>query len=233
MNPTRAGDVDRLYGLLDQIEQRLGGTRTLNAVNGRSGWPSHGLYFFFEAGETRPNGRPRVVRVGTHALTANSQTTLWKRLAQHRGNQGGTNPGGGNHRGSIFRLHIGAALLRRENAPSALLKSWLGKNPNPGWSSAEQDHERVVSRYIGVMPFLWLGVPTRADKTSDRSYLERNTIALLSAVAASTEPSSRSWLGHKAVNPAIGRSGLWNVNHVDNPYDPGFLNRMEANVGKL
>jgi hypothetical protein len=53
-----------------------------------------------------------IVRVGTHALETGSQTTLWKRLSQHRGQ---ARSGSGNHRGSIFRLIVGTALIH--NAP--------------------------------------------------------------------------------------------------------------------
>jgi hypothetical protein len=223
MSPGRAEDIDRLYRLLSDLERRLGGTRTLDTATGGQAWPSHGVYFCFEPRETRSNGRPRVVRVGTHALTTTSRTTLWQRLSQHRGNLRGSNPGGGNHRASIFRLHVGAALLRRDHAPEALLESWLSKKPQPQWAAAEAEHERNVSRHIGAMPFVWLPVPTKPDGTSERGYLERNSIALLSGA----EPASPDWLGHHAVNPAIRRSGLWNANHVHEQYRLENLDRLE------
>ena len=69
-------------------------------------WPKRGVYFFFKPGETRRDGTPRVVRVGTHALKTGSGTSLWDRLSKHRGNLAGRSPGAGNHRGSIFRLHV-------------------------------------------------------------------------------------------------------------------------------
>ena len=89
-------------------------------------WPARGVYFFFEDGEARSTSGtgPRVVRIGTHALTAKSSTTLWNRLAQHRGVVG---TGGGNHRGSIFRLLVGEALLRRRG----LRVLELGKEAGP------------------------------------------------------------------------------------------------------
>ena len=46
------------------------GWRTLRDARGTDGWPRHGVYFFYESGEVRADGRDRVVRVGTHALTA-------------------------------------------------------------------------------------------------------------------------------------------------------------------
>ena len=103
------GDMDRFYGLLEALRDSLGGYRRLADCNGKMGWPVGGVDYFFEDGEMRrdiPEMR-RVVRVGTHALTATSNTTLWSRLKQHKG----SGHGGGNHRGSIFRAHIGTALI--------------------------------------------------------------------------------------------------------------------------
>ena len=131
MKAARVADTDRLYELLAKLEHGLGGKRILKTATGRSGWPSHGMYFFFEQGEVRSDGRPRVVRVGTHALTTTSRTILWQRLSQHKGNDSGSNPGGGNHRGSIFRQRVGAALLRRNQAPEELLASWVAKQAHP------------------------------------------------------------------------------------------------------
>jgi len=224
---TRAADTDRLYALFPDLERKLGGKRTLRVATARSGWPSQGIYFFFERGETRGDGSPRVVRIGTHALTQSSGTTLWGRLSQHRGNRSGRNPGGGNHRGSVFRLHIGAALLRRDHAPDALLASWLSKQRDPAWLAAELEHERAVSQYIGEMPLLWLSVPTRPDGSSDRGFLERNCIALVSTASGGLDHASPAWLGREAINLAIAASGLWNVNHVDEPYRPQMFDVLE------
>ena len=109
----RLSDLIRFYALLDSLDAKLGSKRTLAVCNGRMNWPTRGVYFFFEPGEERHDsgGASRVVRVGTHALTTKSRTTLWNRLSQHKG-VGKT--GGGNHRGSIFRLIVGSALKRRE-----------------------------------------------------------------------------------------------------------------------
>lgn len=95
--------VSRFYLALGQLAQGLPGPRRLRDCHGSDGWPQHGVYFFFEPGEVRADGSDRVVRVGTHALTATSQATLWGRLRQHRGHLAGLHPGGGNHRASVFR----------------------------------------------------------------------------------------------------------------------------------
>jgi hypothetical protein len=163
------------------------------------------------------------VRVGTHALRPTDQTTLWGRLRQHRGRIAGRNPGGGNHRASIFRGHVGTALIQRDHLPGGLLDSWASRHPSPGWAEAEDQLERAVSQHIRAMPFLWLAVPTRPDASSDRSLIERNSIALLSCATGSPDTPSPGWLGHHATSNNVRRSGLWNSNFVVEPYQPGFL----------
>ena len=176
----------------------------------------------------------RVVRVGTHALKAGSRTTLWQRLSQHRGNAKGD---GGNHRGSIFRLLVGAALARRGDCP--LPPSW-GKGADPGKAArrlglasrsvvkdAEADLERHVSAYIGQMPFLWLAVPDAPGPQSARGRIERHAIALLSqARAPAADRPSANWLGVHSDRPRVCKSGLWNNNHVDEDSEAAFLSEM-------
>lgn len=106
-------DADMFYRILDRLAARLGGPWRLRDYAGGSGCPPQGVYFFYEDGENRADGSMRVVRIGTHALTAASNATLWSRLRQHRGHLAGRDPGGGNHRASVFRRHVGAALIRR------------------------------------------------------------------------------------------------------------------------
>jgi hypothetical protein len=81
-------------------------------------WSRRGVYFFMENGERRSDSGtgPRIVRVGTHALTTGSGTKLWTRLSQHRGH---LNSGGGNHRGSIFRRIVGTALIAQGKPSSS------------------------------------------------------------------------------------------------------------------
>jgi hypothetical protein len=220
-----SSDLDRFYGLLDVAARRTEGPRHLAECTAGSGWPTRGVYFFFEPGEVRRDGAaPRVVRVGTHALT-NSRTTLWQRLAAHRGSAGGSMPGGGNHRGSIFRLHVGAALLASGVADPALGSTWgVGSSAPRAVREAEYPLERAVSAVIGAMRLVWVGIDDPPGPGSDRGVVERGAIALLSGGGdAPPDPASPAWLGHHAQRAAIRSSGLWNVNHVDEGGDPRFL----------
>lgn len=146
----------------------------------------------------------RVVRVGAHGLKVGSRSTLWGRLSQHRG----TSRGSGNHRGSIFRLLVGVALARQQDID--LPPSWavggdlcaagrrLGLD-GTDIKSAKADLETRISRHIGNMPFLWLGLEDEPGPASQRGLTERNAIALLSAYREPAPDSpSADWFGHSS-----------------------------------
>lgn len=127
---SRRADLDAFYTLLRQLERHVGGPRLLAECTGRMAWPQRGVYFFFENGEYREDGaEQRVVLVGTHGLRAGGKSTLCGRLGQHRGTGSGDRLGG-NHRGSVFRLHVGQALLTRGLHPEAG-DSWAAGSSAP------------------------------------------------------------------------------------------------------
>ena len=235
----RLGDTDRFYGLLDGLADRVGGPRHLQDCRAGMCWPSRGVYFFFENGETRlgPGAGLRIVRIGTHGLKNGAQSTLWGRLRQHRGSP---RSGLGNHRGSIFRLLVGVALANRINIP--LPESWgvagtvgeaarrLNVDRN-AVNEAEADIEALVSEYIGQMPFLWLNVSDDRGPSSSRGLIERNAIALLSSYGRpAADGPSTEWLGQYSDRERVRLSGLWNNNHVHETYDPSFLDEMESRI---
>ncbi|MBE9508890.1 MAG: hypothetical protein IMY86_12690 [Chloroflexi bacterium] len=230
---TRLRDIQRFYELLDALEVCVGGKRTLESADGRMNWPRQGVYFFFELGEERvtSGAGPRVVRVGTHAPRAGGTTTLWGRLRQHRGTLRGSNPGGGKHRSSIFRKHIGAALIHRDRWPKSIAGYWgVGSDAEKPILEREYPLEQAVSQHIRSMPFLWMRVNDELGFTNLRVYIERNTIALLSNYNSQDtpiDPPSATWLGHWAASEKIRHSGLWNANHVQDDYDPGLLDTLQ------
>ena len=94
---------------------------------------------------------------------------------------------------------------------------------------AEADLERRVSAAIGRMPFLWLCVPDAPGPESARGCIERGAIALLNnAASPAADPASPHWLGADCDLRAVRASGLWNNNHVEERYDPRFLDEMEV-----
>lgn len=238
---TRLSDLRRFYELAGRLEKAVGGTRTLDTLGKYKDWPRRGVYFFFEPGEARTDsGRgPRVVRIGTHALTAGSNSSLRQRLSQHAGNRSG----GGNHRGSIFRLLIGQALMARGDIPhcrSWAVKSDLGKaglalNLDRQTIVAEETPaERAVSEYMRAMPFIFLAIEDEAGSQSVRGLIERNSIALLSNFEGqSLDPPTETWLGQYSPRPLVSASGLWNQRHVAEAYDPAFLDVFEDLIAAM
>lgn len=219
---SRHDDLDKFYRLLDELRQNCGGHRLLRDCHGKSGWPERGVYFFFEGGEFREDGvTPRVVRVGTHAVSEGSKATLWQRLRGHRG----TRSGGGNHRGSIFRLRVGQALMQKEDFGQAIRECWgLDGTASKQIRTGELPLEIAVSSYVGRMPFLWVAVDDAAGAQSLRSYIEKNSIGLLSNfLNPSLDLPSTGWLGRLSPEEKIRKSGLWNSDFVDRDYDPAFL----------
>ena len=231
MIETRPHDLERFYGLLSDLESQLGGARTLSQCDGRMGWPQRGVYFFREPGEERRDtgSGPRIVRVGTHALKVGSGTKLWTRLSQHRGQ---AHSGGGNHRGSIFRLIVGTALIERDGHDNS---TWDKGNSAPREiRQIEEPLEQAVSNVIGVMPFLWLALNDEPGPDSLRGYIERNTIALLSNYRKEPlDPPSGNWLGYFCNRMRVRTSGLWNQIHVDEQYDRAFLDALEHLINDM
>jgi len=231
MRNERIEHLRRFYSVIDDLERKIGGARTLARSSGRLRWPKRGVYFFRELGENRTNtgSGPRIVRVGTHALKLGSRTKLWTRLSQH---QGQVRTGGGNHRGSIFRLIVGTALIAQRGYH---FPTWgTGNTAAPDIRARETPMEGEVSHVIGGMPFLWLAVEDEPRADSARGDIERNAIALLSNYnKPSLDPSSPEWLGHYCDRDRVRKSGVWNSNHVDESYDPAFLDRLEHLVLEL
>ncbi len=229
MSDRRREHLIKFYSILDELEQRIVGPRTLGDCRGHMNWPARGIYFFREAGENRSDTGPRVVRVGTHALKAGGSTTLWGRLSAHRGH---LRSGGGNHRGSIFRLIVGTALIGRDGHE---FPTWgEGNSAAKDIRAAELGLERAVSEIIRTMPFMWLSIGDEPGPGSMRGNIERNAIALLSNFnKAPLDPASAHWLGRHCDRDRVRLSGLWNQNHVDQSYDPAFLEDMERIVIQL
>ena len=91
MDKGRLEHLVRFYLILDKLERSISGARTLADCR-RMAWPARGVYFFRESGENRSDSGdgPRIIRVGTHALSPGARTKLWKRLSDHKRRLGRT-----------------------------------------------------------------------------------------------------------------------------------------------
>ncbi|OFZ67344.1 MAG: hypothetical protein A2V79_07820 [Betaproteobacteria bacterium RBG_16_56_24] len=227
----RLSDIDRFYRLIKRIANvDTEGLCKLGERNSRT-VPQRGIYFFMQPSEARMTSpfENRIVRIGTHSVSSGSKATLWNRLRTHRGGENGT----GNHRGSIFRLHVGDSLIRKSGSEETYPTWGVGQSASADIRSSEKEMELEVSKIISAMPVLWLEVGDEASPDSDRAYLERNLIALLSGPSGPLDLPSADWLGRWSSREAIGFSGLWNVNHVYEEYDPGALDILEKYVESL
>lgn len=239
---SRLDDLKQFYRLLAQLEKSVGGMRVLSKCHGRMKWSGRGVYFFFEEGQTRSHSGEglRIVRVGTHAIDKpTSKSTLWGRLRSHRGN---ANNGGGNHRGSIFRLLVGQALYSQRGMNS---NTWgrgsdlkkaasITGISSPQIEISESPMEIDVCRKIGAMQFLWLKVDDAPGPKSDRAYLESNSIALLSNYQRDgIDPIAQGWLGSYSDRPKVQQSGLWNSDYVEKAHATEFLKRLESRIAAV
>ena len=191
-----------------------------------SGWPSAGLYIFSDPHESRlfSKGAQKIIRIGTHGVSDGSASTLWQRLKAHKGDLSGL----GNHRTSIFRLHVGTALIARDRLDCP---SWgTVTKPDTHQLTQEEKIERLVSQYIAELYVSVLPITDVPSKRSDRAYIEQNLIAIMSGYPAPVECASDRWLGLHCANLAVRRSSLWNVNHTEESFDPGFLATLEFYV---
>jgi hypothetical protein len=81
------------------------------------------------------------------------------------------------------------------------------------------------------MPFLWIDVDDAPGPSSQRGEIEAAAIALLSNLdRPSIDAPSADWLGRRANRPLIQRSGMWNVNHVQDAPPRALIPTLERYV---
>lgn len=225
-------NLERFYASLSRLATKVNQGSRLDRLSEIRNLPQRGVYFFRETGELISGGEPRVTRVGTHGVTAGSKSTLRGRLRTHLGSKSGV----GNHRGSIFRLHVGMALRNRDGLE---LPYWGRGSTRPvelrasaTAALAEAEHEQRVSKVIGSMTILWVDVDDEPGAGSLRSYIERNAIALLSNHCSPIEAGSEEWLGIHSAREEIRGCRLWNLNHINEAYDSAFLDELDRVIDR-
>lgn len=194
--------------------------------------PAQGVYFFFDPDERSrfSSTIPRLVRIGTHGVSAGSKATLRDRLRAHLG----TGDGFGNHRSSVFRLHIGEALIRRLNLRSKYPHWGKGQNADQNVREQEKPLEQMVSEYVSKLKVISVEVIDKSTKLSARSTIERLSIALFTEDFLPVEEASGDWLGAYSQHEVIATSGLWNIREAGTKADPKVLdlirNRIDASL---
>jgi hypothetical protein len=160
-----------------------------------------GIYIFFERGELVNLGGQsfdRIVRIGTHK----GDSRFPGRIRQHYGNK---NSLSGNKNGSVFRKHVGGALLRQKGPADPRLKDWLTQD-GPTFREVEENVSQTLRDNFTFSCF-------RVDTKEDRLCLERALIAQLAQYPLGS--ACDSWLGRHADSGKIRQAGLWNTQQID------------------
>lgn len=201
--------------------------------------PENGIYFFYEDGENADHGgvrQPRIVRVGTHRdgnlqsrindhyLLENESKymdfSVDKRAPKDR---------------SIFRKHLGRALLSRDKSPyRELWEIDFTKKDNQCRYretrdiTIERKYEQQITEILRTS-FGFRCIPIDEERLRvGVGGLESKIIGTLAA-CRSCSPS-RKWLGQYHPDIKINKSGLWQVQHLSAPglddHDCGFLESL-------
>jgi len=211
----RIGDLDRFYSWVN-VEREAGRTFPFADLS-TSAVPKRGVYIFLDPAERNFRCEaPRVVRIGTHAVSEGSQASLRGRLRTHLGPVSEI----GNHRGSIFRLHVGRAMLEGGRGHASLPTWGEGQDAGSDTKALEQAHEIAVSRYLQRLHVALLDVDDEPSKNSMRARVEMQLIALFSDTMRTIDLPTSDWLGLKSPVAPIRQSGLWNIRGVGGKYDP-------------
>lgn len=156
--------------------------------------PKNGIYFFYEDGEKCDiNGviTDRIVRVGTHQ----ADNRFRDRIRNHYR---------GDKNSSVFRTHVGSAIINRNKTLSININEWM-KHMTPTINDIE---ELINEAFKEKFKFRCISVQSK----DERLYIEERLITTLSHWNFSP---SNHWLGHFAERKEIRSSGLWNVQHID------------------
>ena len=105
------------------LHRHLGSLRTFSYPFDVAALPSNGIYFFYEKGEVcgHDSTKPRIVRVGTHR-DGNFRSRIGDHFLLNERKMVFTREHPRPHDRSIFRCHVGAALLHK--ARDSYLSVW-------------------------------------------------------------------------------------------------------------
>ena len=156
----------------------------------------NGIYFWYEKGEIRQGGGQRVTRVGTHE----KPNRLHARIKEHYGL---------NREGSVFRKHLGGAIMGQNREPESEIKEWYKARRSLRFNDQKfRNCETQITAQAKLGNYRVLKV----DDPNERLQLEEKLIALFSHCKYCRP--SENWLGNHAYRKEIRDSGLWNVDHV-------------------
>ena len=158
-----------------------------------------GLYVVYEESE---EDYRRIVRVGI------ATKSLYSRLKQHFINL--------NRSSSIFRKHIGRALINLNNSFKHInIKDWNNKKIKS--APTLEEVEREVSNYMqNHLSFTFIEINNGQElENAEKKLIEFLSIRnSLFSQATGKQPFSNDWLGQYCTNKKVNKSGLWNDEYV-------------------
>lgn len=183
--------------------------------------PADGIYVLFETGELG-HGLKRIVRIGTHTGTGQ----LRSRLKQHFINESKDR--------SIFRKHIGRALLNRQN--DSFISDW---DRDLTTSAQKREHagridlvrqKAVETQVTAYMQANFSLAAFRVGTKQQRLHLESRMISTVS-LCEQCRPSP-GWLGQFSPSSKIRESGLWQINELrKTPFSNIEFEEFAASLG--
>jgi hypothetical protein len=96
----------------------------------------------------------------------------------------------------------------------------------------EQELEQEVSNYLKRLFVITIDIDDVPGPESQRAYVERALIALLTEEHIYLEESSGQWLGHFSAQKSIRNSGLWNVRCVGSNCDFSSVRKTLKLLGR-
>jgi hypothetical protein len=197
--------------------------------------PGNAIYFFYEEGEWcgHQAAKPRIVRVGTHR-DGNFRSRIAEHFLLDQRKMAFTQDQPAPHERSIFRKHIGRALLNKAQDP--YLAVWEIDFTTRKTRDAKR-HLRDISKEVAIetevtqilrqrFSFKFIEV---ADETKRRGNqgLERALIGTL-ASCPRCSPSD-GWLGSYSPKLQIRESGLWLIQHLGaGPLSPSQMDLISS-----
>ena len=205
--------------MISELQKLFNSARKFKLSETHSIKVSNGLYALFEKDEVTKEGLHRIVRIGINE----SKGRFVSRLNDHFT---------GNHRGSIFRKHVGRCFLvnaRRNN----YLPVWNLTNKQLAISRERVDQiledatENEVSDFINSKCYFAI---VRIEDDVNRIELEKRFISTLGY--SDLNKPTKSWLGSTHPDKKIIDSGLWNVQHLKyaNRLSESDFNFLKGNI---
>ena len=206
--------------LCEWLHTQLAQLRSVVYPFDRKQLPKNGIYFFYEKGETWGHGgnRLRIIRIGTHR-EGNFQSRMAEHFLLNAAKMNFDVTKSPPHDRSVFRKHIGRALLNRSRSPylavwdiDFMKKENLKLYAHLRDIDEERRTEAEVTRLMREdFSFRFVVLEGQAARMG-REGLEARLIGTV-AQCSSCRPSP-SWLGRHSPVKEVEQSGLWLVHHL-------------------